>query len=151
MVIEIVTAGWDDPRGEALRAAQRAELAIRYESPDSEPGPAPGAHDIVLFLLALDDGTAIGCGGLRPIDGTYGEVKRMYVVPERRGSGVSTAILHALEAAARDRGWTRLLLETGERQPDAIRFYEREGYQRIPNYGHYLGSELSLCYAKELA
>ncbi len=150
MVIEIVAVGWDDPRGEALRAAQRVELAIRYETPDSEPGPPPGAHDIALFLVAMDAGTAIGCGGLRPIDDSRGEVKRMYVVPERRGSGVSAAILRALEAAARDRGWTRLLLETGDRQPDAIRFYEREGYERIPNFGHYVGSDISLCYAKPL-
>lgn len=147
---DIRELAWDDPRGEELRTAQRAELTIRYETPDSEPGPAPTAADIALFLVAFDGDEAIACGGLRPIDDTYGEVKRMYVLPNRRGSGVSTAVLRALEDAARSRGWDRLVLETGERQPDAIRFYEREGYTRIPNFGHYVDSVISICYAKAL-
>ena len=148
--MKIEALSWEDPRGESLRLAQRAELTIRYETPDSEPGPPPTAADIALFLVAFDGDEAIACGGLRPIDDTYGEVKRMYVLPNRRGSGVSTAILRALEDAARDRGWDRLVLETGERQPDAIRFYEREGYERIPNFGHYVDSAISLCYSKSL-
>ena len=44
----------------------------------------------------------------------------------------------------------RLVLETGDQQPDAIRFYEREGFTRIPNFGHYVDSELSLCYERVL-
>ena len=147
---DIREIAWDDPRGEALRVAQRAELTIRYETPDSEPGPAPTAADITLFLVAFDGETAIGCGGLRQIDEHHGEIKRMYVLPERRGSGISTAVLRALEDAARQRGWDRLVLETGERQPDAIRFYEREGYTRIPNFGHYVDSAISICYERRL-
>ena len=142
---------WDDAGATALRKAQRDELTLRYGTPDSEPGILPSADDIVLFLVAYDDdGTAIGCGGLRELDRAEGEVKRMYVAPAARGTGVSTAILTALENAARSRGWTRLLLETGSEQPDAMRFYEREGFSAIPNYGHYVGSELSRCYAKSL-
>jgi putative acetyltransferase len=148
--LDIRELSWDDPRGEELRVAQRAELTIRYETPDSEPGPAPTAADIALFLVAFDGDEAIACGGLRPIDPAHGEVKRMYVLPNRRGSGVSTAVLRALEDAAKARGWDRLVLETGDRQPDAIRFYEREGYTRIPNFGHYVDSALSICYEKKL-
>jgi putative acetyltransferase len=141
---------WDDPRGEGLRLAQRAELAIRYETPDSEPGPAPTAADITVFFVAFDGDEAIGCGGLRQLDAVHGEVKRMYVRPDHRGGGVSTDILHTLEAWARERGWERLVLETGNRQPDAIRFYEREGYTRIPNFGHYVDSTISLCFERKL-
>ncbi|MEP6842783.1 MAG: GNAT family N-acetyltransferase, partial [Pseudolysinimonas sp.] len=90
-------------------------------------------------------------GGLRTLDDTHGEIKRMYVIPERRGSGVSTAILTSLEDEARGRGWRRLVLETGDQQPDAMRFYEREGYTRIPNFGYYAGSQISICYEKTLA
>jgi putative acetyltransferase len=147
---EIRELDWADPRGAALRAAQRAELTIRYETPDSEPGPAPTAADITVFLVAFDGDRAVACGGLRQFDERHGEVKRMYVIPERRGSGLAADILHALEARARDRGWERVVLETGERQPDAIRFYEREGYMRIPNFGHYLHSEPSLCFERRL-
>jgi putative acetyltransferase len=142
---------WDDAAGVALRAAQRAELTIRYDDPNSEPGPAPTADDITLFLVAFDGETPIACGGLRRIDEVHGEVKRMFVVQDRRGSGAATAVLRELERLARDElGWERLVLETGERQPDAIRFYEREGYRRIPNFGYYANSEYSLCFERVL-
>ena len=142
---------WDHPGAVALRAAQRAEIAERYGTDDSEPGPAPTAADITAFFVAFDDaGEAIACGGLREIDATHGEVKRMYVRPENRGSGCSTAVLAALEVFATDRGWSRLVLETGDQQPDAIRFYTREGFTRIPNFGHYVHSDLSLCFEKPL-
>ncbi|XVV11994.1 GNAT family N-acetyltransferase [Actinoplanes sp. CA-131856] len=143
---------WDDPAGAALRAAQRAELDQRYGSDDHEPGTPPSAADIDLFLVALDDeGHALGCGALRRLDDDSAEVKRMYVVPGSRGNGTATALLRALEDAARERGWTTLRLETGPAQPDAIRFYEREGYREIPLFGPYIGSGLSVCYERTLA
>jgi GNAT superfamily N-acetyltransferase len=74
----------------------------------------------------------------------------MYVVPASRGSGVATGVLRALEAAALYRGWPTLRLETGPAQPDAIRFYEREGYERIPLFGPYAGSDRSVCYQRTL-
>ena len=142
---------WDDADGTALRVAQRAEIDERYGDPNSEPGPVPTAADITAFFVAYDDsGTAVGCGGLRAIDSEHGEIKRMYVAPGSRGSGASVAILNALEEHGRALGWTRLVLETGTEQPDAIRFYEREGYTRIPNFGYYAESALSLCYEKPL-
>ena len=144
---------WDDPAGAALRAAQRAELDLRYGTDDHEPGTPPSAVDIDLFLVAADptDGHPAGCGVLRRLSDTSAEVKRMYVEPASRGSGVATALLRALEAAARNRGWTTLRLETGLAQPDAIRFYEREGYREIPLFGPYVGAALSVCYERLLA
>lgn len=143
---------WDDPHGIALRTSQRAELDERYGCDDHEPGPLPSAEDVSVFLMAFGpDGKAVGCGALRALDAKSAEVKRMYVVPESRGSGVAPALLAALEAAARERGWTTVKLETGDAQPDAIRFYEREGYHRIPRFGHYVDWDISVCYAKSLA
>jgi putative acetyltransferase len=142
---------WDHPDSDRLRTAQQAELAERYGRLDSEPGPKPSAADISIFFVAYDGSDAIGCGGLRTLDERHGEIKRMYVVPERRGSGAARAILRHLEVEARSRGWHRLVLETGDAQPDAIRFYEREGYTRIPNFGYYADSDLSVCYEKLLA
>jgi putative acetyltransferase len=143
---------WDDADGAALRAAQRAELDARYGCDDHEPGTPPSAADIDLFLIAADPATgqAVGCGALRRLDPATAEIKRMYVTPASRGSGVSTAILRALEAAAADRGWTTIRLETGHGQPDAMRFYEREGYRRIPPFGAYIGSGISVCYERVL-
>ena len=143
--------GWDDEAGASLRTAQRLELDLRYGSDDHEPGAAPSAADIDVFVVAVGpDGRAVGCGALRRLDEASAEVKRMYVEPESRGSGVATALLRTLEEKARDRGWTTLRLETGPAQPDAIRFYEREGYRPIPLYGAYAGSDLSLCYERAL-
>lgn len=150
---EIRAVAWDDPASVALRRAQRDELDVRYGRPDSEPGPLPTADDILILLVAFggEAGDApIGCGGLRGIDDEHGEIKRMFVRAEHRGTGVAVAILRALEADARARGWSRLVLETGDQQPDAMRFYEREGYHRIPLFGYYIGSELSVCYERSL-
>ena len=147
----IAAEDWDAPDGAALRAAQRAELDARYSSDDHEPGTAPSAADVTVFLVAREpDGTAVACGGLRPLAPGTAEVKRMYVRPERRGSGVATAVLRGLERAAAGLGVTRLLLETGTAQPEAVRFYEREGYARIENFGPYAGEALSVCYARRL-
>jgi GNAT superfamily N-acetyltransferase len=141
---------WDDPAGAALRAAQRAELDARYGTGDHEPGPAPTAADVDVFLLATRDGEPVGCGALRRLDAISAEIKRMYVIPPARGTGVATAVLRALESAAAERGWPVLRLETGTAQPDARRFYEREGYRRIPLFGVYEGSALSVCYERRL-
>jgi GNAT superfamily N-acetyltransferase len=149
----IRTAGWDHPGGEALRDAQREEIrAVFYpEMENSEPGPPPSADDITVYYLAFDGDRPIGSGGLRAIDAGHGEIKRMYVAPAYRGTGVAADILHALEDDARARGWTRLVLETGDRMLAAQRFYERNGYAPIPAFGHYIGSSLSLCFEKVLA
>jgi GNAT superfamily N-acetyltransferase len=149
--LHVEAVPFDHPDAAALRTAQRAELTERYGTPDSEPGPAPTAADTTVFLLARDAaGRAIGCGALRELGDGAGEVKRMYVVPSRRRSGVAHAVLAALEEEAARRGWTLLKLETGTEQPDAMAFYERHGYRRIPNFGHYADSELSVCYEREL-
>ncbi len=150
--MKIEQTPWDDVDAAALRARQRAEIAERYGTPDSEPGTPPSAADIEVFFVArADDGTAVGCGGLRRLGADAGEVKRMYVVPERRGSGVAPAVLRTLEDWAREQGWACLRLETGDAQPDAVRFYTRTGYRRIPNFGGYVGAERSLCFERALA
>lgn len=141
---------WNDPDGVALRAAQREELTERYNDPNSEPGVKPSSADITVFFVAYVNDVAAGCGGLRELDPATAEIKRMFVHPAYRGTGVAAAILARLELAGRDRGYRRLVLETGNRQPDAIRFYEREGYTRIPNFGYYADSAISLCYEKVL-
>ncbi|WP_422390736.1 GNAT family N-acetyltransferase [Arthrobacter sp. N1] len=142
---------FDAPEAHALRTAQQAELHVRYGSEDHEPGEQPTAANVPFFLVArTEDGRAVGCGGLRPLAGGGLEVKRMYVLPELRGNSVATAILRRIEDEARARGVAELLLETGMGQPDAMRFYEREGYHRIPAFGAYVGEDHSVCYARVL-
>jgi GNAT superfamily N-acetyltransferase len=150
VTLDIRQVSWNHPDSVELRSQQRNEIASRYGRPDSEPGPAPTADDIAVFVVAYSDGVAVGCGALRERDATEAEVKRMYVSPTYRGAGASVAIITRLEQFGRERGYARLVLETGTEQPDAIRFYEREGYTRIPNFGYYADSAHSLCYAKTL-
>jgi putative acetyltransferase len=157
--VQVLEKQWADTDGAQLRCEQQAEIAIRYGTDDSEPGVKPSANDIAVFVVAYADGKPIGCGALRqlrvdPDDAEApagdAEIKRMFVRSSKRGSGAATAILRALEAKALENGWTRLVLETGPQQPDAIRFYEREGYARIPNYGSYRGHKLSWCFGRTL-
>lgn len=91
----------------------------------------------VLFAVARTDaGEAIGCGAL-VIEPDYGELKRMYVRPAQRGQGIAQRLLACLETTARERGCQSFALETGFRQPEAIRFYERAGYVRCAPFGGY--------------
>ena len=90
---------------------------------------------IRFFLARLDD-AAVGCGGVGFYAG-FAEVKRMYVRPAARKSGVAQAILAHLQIAAAQAGHTLLRLETGVRQVDAMRLYARAGFQRCPAFGDY--------------
>ncbi|CAN5316152.1 GNAT family N-acetyltransferase [soil metagenome] len=148
--VDVRRVPWDDADGTRLRTAQQVEVSARYGVPDSEPGPKPTASDITAFFVAYVNDRAVGCAGLRRLGPTEAEIKRMYVDPAARGTGVSVALLATLETFGRQEGWARLVLETGDRQPDAVRLYEREGYARIPNFGYYADSASSLCYEKLL-
>ena len=152
-IITVTEVPWDDPQAVALRDAQRAEIDGMY-GPGSEPGVAPSAADIAVFLIAHVADQAAGCGALRFLESGAAEIKRMYVVPEWRGRGVSVAVLSALEQAAVARGRRTLRLETGPKQAAAIRLYERSGYRAIPGFGAYADElsspTMSLCYQREL-
>jgi putative acetyltransferase len=102
------------------------------------------------FRLAVVDGEPVGWGGVRVLEPGVGEIKRMYVAPAARRRGVGRALLAGLEGAARDLGCTALRLETGLHQPEAIALYEQEGYRRIPDYGHWAGEPLTVCFEKPL-
>jgi SAM-dependent methyltransferase/GNAT superfamily N-acetyltransferase len=138
----------------SLIEALNAELSSRYPEDGAthfrldpnEVAPGQGA-----FLVARRAGRPVGCGAVRRVEAEIGEVKRMYVSPEARSGGVGRAVLAALENEARALGLVRLVLETGVRQPEAITLYERAGFARIPAFGEYVNSPLSVCMAKDLA
>ena len=103
-----------------------------------------------LVVLARENGVFVGCGAIKELDNDAMEVKRMFVVKDSRGKGVGQLILSRLEKWAAELGFGFCRLETGKRQPEAIALYERQGYQRIPNYGQYAGVENSICFEKKL-
>lgn len=151
MSLTLAPETWDSDDARVLRDAQQAEIRAVYGRDDTEPGVIPSAADIDLFLVARDlDGRAVACGGLRRLDAHTGEVKRMYVVPDRRRTGAAARVLAALEDSARTLGWTHLRLETGDRLAGAIAFYTRAGYRPIPNFGAYVGESISRCFERAL-
>ncbi len=101
-------------------------------------------------IVGYEDGKPVGCGAIKPLTETAVEVKRMYTLPEYRGKKIATQLLNQLENWAKELGYPICNLETGKRMPDAIALYERCGYQRIPNYGQYIGVENSVCFEKRL-
>lgn len=101
-------------------------------------------------LVAYDNEIPVACGAIREFSPFAMEVKRMYTKPQYRGKGIATKILLELEQWATELSYQKCLLETGNRQPDAIHVYEKNGYKRIPNYGKYANVENSVCFEKEL-
>lgn len=103
-------------------------------------------HAVVAYL----HDEPVGCGAFKPYVDEQVEIKRMFVQPAHRGQGVAPALLAELEAWAGELGYRSCVLETGQKQPEAIRLYEKSGYHRIPNYGQYVGVENSVCMEKAL-
>lgn len=146
---------YDDPAAGELRAAMSEELGGRYGDRLSEPGDRPAAvtveaGSVVFTGVAFAADQPVGHILLRRL-GEEIEIKRMYVIPSHRGSGVARVLLAAAEQAARELGAARVILHTGDRQPEAIRLYEREGYTRIPIYPPYTSMTWSTCFEKPIA
>lgn len=151
--VTIAAVDLSSPTASLLITRLNAELTAQYPDPDHrhfELAPAQVAHDSGVFLVAQHGDVPIGCGALRRLDSTTGELKRMYVIPEARGYGVARRILAALEQRAGVLSLRRLVLETGELQIEAIGLYESVGFIRIPCFGEYLASPISICLGKEL-
>ena len=101
-------------------------------------------------VVACWNGSSVGCGAFKRFGEDSVEIKRMFVRPEKRGQGIAAAILRELEDWARELNFKCAVLETGKKQPEAIRLYEKSGYVVIPNYGQYEGMENSICMKKLL-
>ncbi len=119
-----------------LRREFVGELARRYPEQDFSADAvtdelpvldAPGA----VWLVVYDGDEAVGCGGLKGLDERTGEIKWVYLKESVRGRGAGRLLLAALEDAARELGYTRVRLSTGDRQPEALGLYTSAGYVPI--------------------
>jgi GNAT superfamily N-acetyltransferase len=104
-------------------------------------------HAVVCYL----DEQPIGCGAFKEYDDKKVEIKRMYVKPAFRGKGIGLYILKELELWAAELNYPTTLLETGKKQPEAIRLYEKAGYTRIKNFGQYENVDNSVCMSKDIS
>jgi GNAT superfamily N-acetyltransferase len=155
--IKIREARFDEPAVQRLIAEAMAELSRRYggtgdDTPVAATDFAPPAGAFVVAYTgsaAGSDEVLLGCAGWRA-HGEDAELKRMFTVPAARGRGVARRVLTAIEESARDRGCKRVILETGDKQPEAIALYLKCGYERIEDFGYYAGEEGVLSFARVL-
>lgn len=128
-----------DPMAIRAMTAYFAELAALFPG-GFDPGPltedtlAPMRPPLGQFLMAFDGTTPTGCVGLRQEDAKTGEVKRLWVAPTARQSGLARALMAQIEDHARQMGLTRLVLDTSRHLPKAVAFYHRQGWAEIARY-----------------
>jgi putative acetyltransferase len=101
-------------------------------------------------IIAYENQIPVGCGAIKAYSNEAMEVKRMYTSPEGRNKGVASKVVAELEQWAAALGYQQCVLETGQRQIEAVALYQKLGYQIIPNYGQYEGVENSICFQKKL-
>lgn len=129
-VAEVTVA---DPRVEPLLRELAHEYSTRYGTdahseisryPDEEFTPAYGG----LLLLLLERGEPVAGGAFRRYDATTAELKRIWTHSAHRRRGLARRIVAELEQAAAERGYVRVYLTTGPRQPEARGLYLATGY-----------------------
>ncbi|MFJ8685336.1 GNAT family N-acetyltransferase [Micromonospora wenchangensis] len=150
--IEIRPVGFDSPVAQTLIRATMADLGVRYggsgdETPIDHTEFVPPHGD---FLVAHLDGEPVGCAGWRSHGADAAELKRMYTSPVVRGRGVARTLLAAIEESARRHGRKRIILECGDRQPEAVALYTSAGYERIANFGYYADAPGCLSFGRTL-
>ncbi|MCA3240981.1 MAG: GNAT family N-acetyltransferase [Rubrivivax sp.] len=111
----------------------------------------------ISFFVARESGEAVGTAACRRMAGEpatggrpYGEIKRMYVDPSRRGRRLGAQLLDAAEARLRRDGYRLALLETGRDQTEALKRYASAGYAPCAPFGGYPDNGLSLFLGKAL-
>ena len=145
----------DDPRQPEVDALVRASDSYAQSLYPSDACSSLAlaelvADDVTVFVARNAEGHALGMAALvNRGDGT-GELKRLFVDETGRGQGVATAVMDALEAAARAHSIHTLQLETGPRHLAAIALYEQRGYAHIDSFGPYAGNGFSVCMEKSL-
>ncbi|MGV9286522.1 GNAT family N-acetyltransferase [Streptomyces sp. NPDC003719] len=158
--MNIRRVAFDHPDAVKLNDEVQAEYDVRYgDGGDATHlDPADFTPPNGLYLIAYDENDVpVASGGWRSQDANDegnrdgdAELKRMFVIEQVRGRGLARRILAALEEDARAAGRTRMVLETGTKQPEAVALYLSSGYEPCEKFGYYRFHRDSLCYAKAL-
>lgn len=101
-------------------------------------------------VVVYEDNKAVGCGAMKKYENGVMEVKRMFVPIENRGKGIAGKILTELQIWAKELGYEKCILETGDKMIEAIGLYKKNNFKIIPNYGQYANIEDSVCFEKEI-
>ena len=139
-----------DPDFEKLVKILDADLAIRDGAEHAFYAALNKSDSIKYVIVAYDSEKPVGIGALREYDTQRVEIKRMFTAEDERGKGIASKTLRVLEDWARELGYEKCILETGNKQPEAIALYKKSDYKIIPNYGKYASMENSVCFEKSL-
>jgi GNAT superfamily N-acetyltransferase len=126
------------------------EFWVRYPDTQQNFEPFNKVDNTCRVIIAYADKLPVGSGCYRPKNTGTIEIKRMYVKPSFRNAGIAGKILQKLESLAASEGYERSILETGIKQPEAIRAYQKNGYHIIPNFPPYENVSESICMEKLL-
>ena len=139
----MVTIQQDDPARADVRLLLNEHLADMFAT-----SPADSVHALdhsalsapsITFWTAREDGALLGCGALKQLDATAGEIKSMRTTPAARGRGIAALLLTRILADAQDRGFEQLYRETGSEEffAPARRLYDRHGFTDCPPFADY--------------
>lgn len=128
------------PVARELMRAMTAEIRVQYEGLDLDDPSLPRGTPAEFsppgggYVVGWIDGQPVAGGGFKRLDDEACEIKRMYVSPSHRGSGLGVHLLTALEEAAASIGYRLARLDTGPRQPRVARMYRDAGYRDVDNF-----------------
>ena len=143
-----------DPGSPAARLMMDAlweEIQIRYDFESSNPfDPVSFSDNRAGFWVAFVNHEPSGSIAISPLTEQEAELDIMYVSPSVRCTGIAHELLAVLEQHARENKFNIIKLRCGEPQPEALRFYEKEGFYPIPSFGRWVGDHTALCFEKKL-
>jgi GNAT superfamily N-acetyltransferase len=155
--LRFVAVSRDDPRARPLLDELAIEYAQRYEStppaimawltavPVADFAPPDGG-----FIIGEVDGVAVTGGAFQRFDAQTAELKRIWTDSAYRRRGLATALLVELESIIAHRGYRRIYLTTGSRQPEAEALYESAGYTRLSEPLPSRGLVFPIAFTKDL-
>lgn len=149
-MINLIRTNSDNPDFTKLVVLLDRDLAIRDGDDHAFYAQFNKTNHIRHVVVAYEKEEAVGCGAFKDYETAVVEIKRMFVQPQHRGKGIAGLMLTELEQWAKELQNTSCVLETGKKQPEAIRLYQKSGYTIIPNYGQYAGIDNSVCMKKEI-
>jgi GNAT superfamily N-acetyltransferase len=136
--LRIVEEPFDGPGAAELVPGYVAEIQSLYPQWSPDVPPRLTAQDVEppggRWLVAYVDQLPVGCGALKRLDDMSAEIKRLFVTPEYRGSGVARALMTRLEEVAAAAGYLTIRLDTGPSQPASRALFSSSGYTPIPDY-----------------
>ncbi|MBX2824673.1 MAG: GNAT family N-acetyltransferase [Gammaproteobacteria bacterium] len=139
----------DEAASSMIRALDEYQLALYPAESNHLDDLETLLQPNVYFVGAYRHSELIGIGAVKTV-ADYGEIKRVYVAQNARGSGAAKALMAALEAHLRQLGISEARLETGTRQPEALQLYHSLGYERTGPFGDYQEDPLSVFMYKDL-